>query len=192
MILIEEIESRRDKKDHLRKYGKFLCPNPICNKIVERSLENGLRQKSCGCIYHMESFTKLYVVWINMKQRCDNINHKSYKDYGDRGITVCPEWAESYIVFRDWALSNNYSEGLQINRIKNEGNYEPNNCNFVTPKENSNNRRSNKIKSLEIANEIRYLHSTVKYTQKELAKAYDVHQTVISSIINNKIWKNTK
>lgn len=137
---------------------------------------------------HGEYYTKLYKVWISMKQRCFNPKSKDYPDYGGRGITICPEWAESYIVFRDWALNNGYSEGLQINRIFNDNNYEPNNCNFVTAKENTRKRRGQKIESMEIAKEIRYLYSTGNYTQKELATIYGVKQATISLIINNKQW----
>ena len=123
-----------------------------------------------------------------MKQRCLNRQYHHYKDYGGRGITVCNEWLE-FIPFRDWALNNGYTEGLQINRIENDGNYEPSNCNFVTAKENCQNRRTTKL-NMEKVNEIRLLHKTGNYTQKELAEKYNINQQLISLIINNKIWKN--
>ena len=136
------------------RYGQFLCPNPICNKLVERRIDAGYKQNSCGCLHyinidhnnikHGETNTKLYQVWRDMKNRCNNPKNKRYKDYGGRGITICPEWTESYIVFRDWVLNNGYAERLQINRINNNGNYEPSNCNFITAKENMQNRRKYK------------------------------------------------
>ena len=134
---------------------------------------------------------KLYSVWTDMKTRCLNTKRKSYKDWGGRGITICPEWTDKekgYINFRDWALNNGYKEGLEINRIWNDGNYEPSNCDFVTAKENSRNRRGQKIKNIEMANEIRDLHKTGDYTQQELAEKYGVSQMQISNIINNKKW----
>ena len=134
--------------------------------------------------------TKLYQVWINMKQRCYNINDNHFTNHGGRGITICPEWTNDYIVFRDWALNNGYAEGLQINRILNDGNYEPSNCDFVPIEENCRNRRGQKIKNMEMANEIRALHKTNKYTQKELAIKYNVSQVIINHIIKNKRWKN--
>src|SRR3990172_12129500 len=120
---------------------------------------------------HGGSYTKLYYVWSNMKQRILNPKDKGYKNYGGRGITICPEWTNDYIVFRDWTLSNGYAEGLQINRINNDGNYEPSNCNWITNKENQRNRRDTII-NLQIANEIRELEKTGKYLQKELAEKY--------------------
>ena len=121
------------------------------------------------------------------RKRVLNSNNTSYKDYGGRGITICNEWLE-FIPFRDWALVNGYAEGLQINRIWNDGNYESSNCNFVPSKENARNRRSRKIKNMEMANEIRELHATGNYTQTELAKMYNVSRREINFIINNKHW----
>ena len=86
-------------------------------------------------------YPKLYEVWLTMRNRCENPNREKYKDYGARGIKVCEEWHDSE-VFCKWALDNGYKEGLQIDRINNNGNYEPNNCRWVTPKENSRNRRN--------------------------------------------------
>ena len=202
MKLIEEVESRRDNKGRLRKRGKFFCA--FCKLEVEKDLENGLRDKSCGCskekiqknnqlnknnsnYKHGESTIKLYRVWDGIKQRCSNPKTKSYKNYGGRGITICLEWTNDYTKFRDWALNNGYAEGLQINRINNNGNYCPENCEWITPKENCRNKRG-VILTLEIANEIKKLYATGNYTQKELAEKFNVTQDHISRVINNKIW----
>src|SRR3990167_5599956 len=82
-------------------FGIFKCPD--CLQEVERRLTNGLRDKSCGCIRyklmaesntkHWEIKIRLYGVWSSMKQRILDYNHKSYKNYGGRGISICPEWA---------------------------------------------------------------------------------------------------
>src|SRR3990167_480178 len=175
-------------------FGLFYCEH--CKQEVIRRLGDGKRNKSCGCmkqkflIKHGESHTKLHKVWSSMKKRCLNLNDKGYKDYGGRGITVCNEWLE-FIPFRDWAINNGYTEGLEINRMNNNNNYEPSNCNFVTHEENAQNKRNNKIKSIKIANEIRDLDKTGLYTRKELAIKYNVSIVMISNIINNKSWKNT-
>ena len=133
--------------------------------------------------------TKLYKVWSSMKNRCLNINHQAFNNYGGRGITICPEWANDYTIFRDWSLSNGYQEGLEIDRRENNGNYSPENCRFVTAQENSQNRRNTKL-TLKIANEIRELWKTGKYLQKELAEIYNTDKQRISRIVLNKIWKN--
>jgi|SRR3972149_5287855 len=135
---------------------------------------------------HGYARTKLYIAWAAMIQRVLNPKNTAYKNYGGRGITVCNEWLE-FIQFRDWALNNGYTEGLQINRINNNGNYEPSNCDFVTAKENSRNQRTTKL-TLEIANEIRDLYKIKQYNKSQLAKMYNVSPQQISFIINNKRW----
>ena len=85
----------------------------------------------------------LFNVWQTMKSRCENPNRTKYKDYGGRGIKVCDEWhkASKFVL---WALSHGYRKGLQLDRVDNDGDYCPENCRFVTPKENSRNRRNTK------------------------------------------------
>ncbi len=78
----------------------------------------------------------LYRVWISMKQRCGNPNDTSYKYYGARGIRVCDEWWP-WEGFRDWAKQAGYVYGLTIDRVDPDGNYEPNNCEWVSASENS-------------------------------------------------------
>lgn len=142
---------------------------------------------------HGETGNKLYFVWQGIKQRILNSNNKKYKDYGGRGITICPEWMlklTGYLNFRNWALSNGYKDGLQIDRKNTNGNYEPSNCRFITNAENCQNKRNNKIKSLEQANKIRELYKTNKYTMKNLADEYGISKGYISKLINNKKWRN--
>lgn len=127
--------------------------------IVGYSLTGG-RSKSCGCLHHEklsvrnqqekrthgETHTRLYTIWRGMRQRCENANRKHYSDYGGRGITVCPEWDESYEAFRDWAVSNDYRDDLTIDRIDNDKGYFPENCRWVTMSVQNANRRHYKHK----------------------------------------------
>ena len=90
--------------------------------------------------------SKLYQILYNMHLRCEKNSTKEYEIYGARGIKVCPEWSmENVQSFYDWAFANGYKEGLQIDRIDVNGNYEPSNCRWVTHKENARNTRTNRL-----------------------------------------------
>lgn len=81
---------------------------------------------------------KLYWVYHAMIQRCYKVNCKQYFRYGGRGIRVCKEWLSDKVSFYKWALENGYKEGLTLDRIDNDGNYEPSNCAWVSNKDNLN------------------------------------------------------
>lgn len=105
--------------------------------------------KSCHISHiktrHNDCYSRLYRVWANMKARCMNPKADAYKDYGGRGISICPEWLGNYQAFQEWALANGYADDKQIDRYpNNDGNYEPTNCRFVLCVENQRNRRSNR------------------------------------------------
>lgn len=78
-----------------------------------------------------------------MKQRCGYTKYVHYKDYGGRGIKICEEWKNDFLSFRKWALDNGYKDGLLLDRIDVNGNYEPNNCRWVDAIKQANNRRNN-------------------------------------------------
>ena len=105
--------------------------------------ESALKREKSPARTHGYSadYPKLFGTWETMKSRCENPNREKYKDYGGRGISVCEDWHDAK-AFCEWALANGYKEGLQLDRINNDGNYEPSNCRWVTPKENSRNRRN--------------------------------------------------
>ena len=88
---------------------------------------------------------KLYKIRTKMIERCTNPNCDRYKDYGGRGIKICDEWLNDYDSFVDWSKMNGYKEGLSIDRIDNNGNYEPSNCRWITKREQNRNKRTNKM-----------------------------------------------
>ena len=143
-----------------RKQVLWLCKCD-CGKLVivkSNSLLTG-NTKSCGCLareilikrntVHSLSkgkdgkVTRLYRIWRRMKQRCYDKNCSDYKRYGGRGIKVCDEWLD-YRNFYDWAMSNNYKNNLTIERINNDGDYEPDNCKWIPPEAQARNKRSNR------------------------------------------------
>lgn len=142
-----EIQNHRCGK---RKQRAFNC---VCvcgkEKIVLLTHLVLKKSKGCGCkgnykTTHNLSDHNLYHVWGSMKARCYNKNRERYCDWGGRGIIVCDEWKDNFQSFYDWSMINGYSKGLQIDRRDNDGNYHPDNCQWVTPKVNSENRRTSK------------------------------------------------
>ena len=105
--------------------------------------------RSCGCFRykHGESLqyssklyrngTPLYRKWINMRRRCYSLKSTQYEWYGEKGISVCDEWLNDFISFRDWANANGYKKGLSIHRENRDGDYEPSNCEFITKSEHA-------------------------------------------------------
>lgn len=116
--------------------------------------------KSCGCYNrelaialgkntykHNMSKTRLYKIWSKMKERCYyKKDVRKYAYYGGRGITVCDEWKNDFVTFKEWALKNGYQDNLSIDRIDVNGNYEPSNCRWITMAEQQRNRRNNKTR----------------------------------------------
>lgn len=127
------------------------------NQFVTRG--NSIRVghvKSCGCTRdvwakkmgqnnktHGDTKSRLYKTWKGMRDRCNKEYHKSYPQYGGRGITVFKGWDESFENFKEWALTNGYTDELTIDRKSNDEGYHPDNCRWVDLKTQGRNRRNN-------------------------------------------------
>jgi hypothetical protein len=130
-------------------YWKCICDCGNSVIVSRPNLKNG--QISCGCARddanrirstrHGKAGSKLYMVWVGIKQRTTNPNNRSWEDYGGRGIHMCVEWENNFQTFYDWAIDNGYHEGLAIDRCDNEKGYSPDNCSWITQAENNKNRR---------------------------------------------------
>lgn len=184
LIIIDEIESTIKSNGQTQRQFRCLC---YCGKETIGKLDylrNG-NKTSCGCIRgkdgkHHQTGTRLYRIWSNMKQRCTLITHEKYHHYGGRGIEVCKEW-QNFETFYEWAMSNGYSDELTIDRINNDGNYEPTNCRWVTQKAQANNKRNNVL----------ITHNNENKTIAEWSEFANIPQSVLQWRLN-KGWSGDK
>lgn len=167
---------------HGMRYWRVLCE--CGNTTVKRG--SRLAQKtgssvycSCACPLHRKHLAarlsthgltnhSIYSVWNSMKNRCGNPNTINYHNYGGRGIAVCPRWANSFTAFLE-DVGKSWQQGLQLDRIDNDGDYEPANVRWVTPKANGANKRNSVLTEDQIASAkangvcLATVHSRLKY-----------------------------
>jgi hypothetical protein len=134
-VLIKDL-GMRTRKNSTRKdrYGLYNCQ--FCNnkhEAITSEVNRGHMKQCLDCSSnHYMSHSKIYSAWSNMKDRCINKKCKVYNRYGGRGIKVCDGWNNSFKSFYDWSMANGYDDSLSIDRICNDGNYEPSNCRWTT------------------------------------------------------------
>ena len=130
-----------------KNFARYLVCKCVCGEIIEVHLSNLKKEyggtRSCGCIgKHYGTATRLHSIWSNMKQRCYNPNHTNYKHYGAIGVTVCDEWKDDFVSFRDWALKHGYQDALSIDRIAGALSYSPETCQWATQEMQTRNQRA--------------------------------------------------
>ncbi len=135
---------------------------------------------------HGMSNASEYKVWQDMKMRCYCKSNDHYRRYGKRGIKICDEWKNNFVAFIEDMGLKPFPEA-QIDRIDNDGDYEPKNCRWVTRIENRRNTSRNKL-TIEKAREIRKIYKKGKISCVKLGKLYGVNGANIFNVIHHKIW----
>lgn len=145
----------------------------------------------------------LFRVWSHILDRCYNIApaHINYRYYQGKGIKVCDEWKNNFKVFYDWAIANGWQKSLTIDRLDSNGNYEPENCQFITRSENSKRMakdnptygeyNGNSVLNENMVKEIKY-RLAAKESGAFIAKSFKVHRKTIYNIRDGKSWANVK
>lgn len=168
-------------------YWNNIGPKGRAKKLSQPCKKCGTGRKAS----HGLGYDPLYAVWYDMLMRCGhkkaNLPDKVLRNYRDKGIRVCSEWL-NISSFANWANSNGYCKGLMLDRKDNSKGYDPENCHWVTPQVSGQNRLVVKL-NVSKATEIRKLF-TEGLSRGELADAFNVGESTITSVLRRKTWRN--
>ena len=196
LIYLGDVEPHQYKSGKVRR-AKFKC---LCGKefITHIADVKCKRTNSCGC-YKIRRIKEtqtthgywrhpLYSVWANMKNRCSWGKHPDFHRYGGRGIKVCKDWYDNPEEFITWGIFSNYQEGLQLDRIDNDGDYTPDNCRFVNPATNAHNRSTTKLDWNKV-NKIRKIYKeNPNLSCLDISKNFNVCDETIRSVLKDYSW----
>lgn len=193
------------KRDYTKNRVYYICECECGNiKSIRLDALKCGQSKSCGCLcselstkrgtgqqYHLThglTENRFYKLWWRVKDRCFNPKCKSYHRYGGRGITLYPEWIKNPVSFVDYVSKLPNSDNLKysIDRIDNDGNYEPGNLRWASQKTQTRNSTSAKL-TYEKAEEIRLKFGDI--SASELSRAYNIDVSIIYDIVNYRLWR---
>lgn len=155
------------KRQDILKNSKYMCCRE-CYYKLRPVLSTADKDTNNDTEYH-----RLYNIWTNMKRRCNVATNDRYNRYGGRGISVCEEWYKSYKTFKLWALNNGYRNDLTIDRINNDGNYEPSNCRWVT--------NLDQMQNTSVSWYVKYKNAT--YSLAMLSRVLNIPRTTLRSYL---------
>ena len=201
------VVQRRVENDKRSRCSRWLCKCDCGKEVIMRgyTLTSG-HSKSCGCknveatikrqTKHGLPRDRLYTIWKNMRQRCNNPNSQDYNIYGGRGIKICEEWND-YSVFHKWALNNGYSQDRSIDRINVNSGYSPNNCRWATSLEQGNNTRTNRFIEIDgevhtVAEWARIKGLRVGVIRCRLHSGWDERRAIMTPLMKNYSTKQGK
>ena len=183
------------------------CDCGTVKYVAGQSLNNGKSTGCHACLWNRQQHprahtdgsrrwidnkkTHIYSAWLAMKQRCNKPYNKSYKNYGGRGIKVCKEWDESFQAYYEYVskLEHYGEDGYSLDRIDNNGNYEPGNVKYSTRSEQEHNKRAKRIYSCDNHDfylKLRLALADKKMTRKELAEKMNVDYQTVGIWVNGK------
>ena len=167
---------------------KCLCSCGKITRVSSSSLNSG-HTKSCGHLLaestrkrattHGKRNTRLYTIYDDMIRRCKSVKHPFADRYVNRGIKVCDEW-NTFEKFYEWAMNNGYQDGLEIDRKDNDKGYSPDNCRWITHRENANNRHDTRF--------ITYNDETLPFSYFAEKYAPQIHLATLNNLIFVMKW----
>lgn len=170
----------KTKNGHIIWRCSCVCGNYI--SVASHHLQDGTTI-SCGCfrkeraskLNWLHGLTKhpLFSIWHGIKKRCCCSTDTGFKNYGGRGIAICSEWKKDFIPFYIWAINNGWKKGLTIDRVNNDGNYEPRNCQFIPIEENIVKQRLLKSSNTSGYKGVSFITSEQKYAARIKIKGRD-------------------
>lgn len=171
---------------HYQRWYKYGDPS------IRKDRKDYLKRGSESAAFkHGQWANPLYGTWRNMLSRCENPRDHKYHDYGERGISVCNEWRDINVFIRDMGER---PKGMTLDRIDNNGNYEPGNCRWATKSEQSRNRRNVRL-TMELVEQIRALPMRggngrgPGYSRKEVASMYGISLHTLDQVLGGHQWK---